>query len=285
MGLDLKENPFKDLPKPVIIGGIAVTGGLTGFLLYRHHKTTGSWFGSGTASTAGGSSAIDPVTGLPTSEDDAIDPVTGLAYLAEATQYGSVATAEASVSAYGASSPTGTGTPVTPADGGSSGGSTPEPGSVSSPTYTSDAAWAQAVQAGLSDISGSTEYDGTDIGTAIGDYLQLIPVTPAQKSVITTAIAEFGPPPSGTFQIITIPTTTPGKTMVTVPQLKGVSVEEAQPILSGLGLKSVISPTTNPGGVREITSTTPAEGTKVTPGTTVTLHWKINAPAKAPVKK
>jgi hypothetical protein len=279
MAFDLKENPFKDLPKPVIIGGIAVTGGLTGFLLYRHHKSTGSWFGSGTTSTAGGSSAIDTVTGLPTSEDNAIDPVTGLTYLAEATQYGSVATAEASVSAYGTSSATGTGTLVTPADGGSSGTTTLAPGAVSSPTYTSDAAWAQAVQAGLSDVSGSTEYDGTDIGTAIGDYLQNIPVTAAQKSVITTALAEYGNPPSGARQIITIPTATPGKTMIKIPQLAGKTTAEATTELETLNLNAA-----NPKGTPQtniVTSTTPAAGTSVTPKSLVNIHSKTGPEKEA----
>jgi PASTA domain-containing protein len=278
MAFDLKENPFKDLPKPVIIGGIAVTIGLTGFLLYRHHKSTGSWFGSGSASTAStAASAIDPVTGLPTSEDNAIDPLTGLTYLAEATQYGSVATAEASVSAYGTSSATGTGTAVIPADGGTDGTTTAASGSVSSPTYTSDAAWAQAVQAGLSDVSGSTEYDGTDIGTAIGDYLQGIPVTAAQKSVITTALAEYGNPPSGTRQIITIPTATAGKTMIKIPDLAGKTTEEATTELETLNLGAA-----NPKGTPQtniVTSTSPAAGTSVTPKTLVTIHSKT-APKK-----
>jgi PASTA domain len=280
MAFDFK-NPFEGLPKPVIIGGIAVTAGGSGLYLYLHHKKTGSWFGSGTAATA--TDTTDPVTGLPTSEDNTIDPVTGLTYLAEATQYGSVATAESAVSAYGASSATGTGTGVLPADGGVSGTTTSAAGSVNSPTYTSDAAWAQAVQAGLSSVSGGTSYDGTDIGTAIGDYLENVPVTAAQASVINTALAEYGPPPSGAHQIIQAPVTAPGKTMVTIPHLPpNIDVEDASPIITELGLKVALSPNSNPGAIRIVKSTTPAEGTKVTPGTTVTLHW---APAPGTPKK
>jgi hypothetical protein len=222
-------NPFdqvKSLPKPVIVGGIAITAGGSGIYLFIHHKKTGSWFGSSTASTAStAGSAIDPVTGLPTSQDNVIDPLTNMTYLAEATEYGSVTTAEASVSAYGQGS---TATAAYPA-------STPAAGSVGSPTYTSDAAWAQAVQAGLSDISGSSDYDGTDIGTALGAYLTMTPLTADQAKLIGVAIAEYGYPPSGQIQIITVPVTSPSSTPV-----PGATPKPAQPT----GVKSSAVSTT-----------------------------------------
>jgi hypothetical protein len=267
MAFSLKENPFEDLPKPVIIGGIAVTAGGVVIYLYERKKKTGSYFGSSSSSTATPSpTSIDPVTGLPYSEDNSTDPATGLTYLGEAAQYGSVAAAEASVSDYGTSG-------VSGEEG--DGATSVAPGAVSSPTYTSNPAWATAVQAGLSDVSGGTTYDGTDIGTAIGDYLQGQPLTPAQVSVVSTAIAEFGPapspPPGG---IIRAPATAPGVTQIAVPKVDGLSVEEAQPLITQIGLKSAISPSTSPKGVtRIITSATPAVGTKVNPGSTVTLHW------------
>src|SRR5215469_1554067 len=115
------ENPFttiKNLPKPARYAVIAGTAGITGWLLYSHHKNTGSWnpWSQGSKTTSGGQAAdINPVTGLAYSQDTATDPVTGLPYLSEAEQYGSVQAAEAAVSAYGLSTGTGSGIPVNPA--------------------------------------------------------------------------------------------------------------------------------------------------------------------------
>lgn len=208
------ENPFKGMPKwgiyATIAGGVLVFG----YAEYKHHEDTGSWspFATSTTSstTTATSTTTDPVTGLPYSEDSTVDPITGLEYLSEAEEYGSVAAAEADVSSFGGTEATGSGVPVT--------GTVSESDQASANTvvgsnvYTSNSAWAQAVQAGLEDVSGSTSYDGTDIGTAIGDYLTGTPVTAAQASVINIALAEYGPPPVGTFQIIQAPATTTGTT-------------------------------------------------------------------------
>lgn len=199
-------NPFRNLSKPQLY---AVVGGgtlIAFYAEYRHHKLTGSWSPFATGTTGGSPSAIDPVTNLPYSEDAVTDPITGQAYLAEAQQYGSVAAAEAVVSAYGQSTATGSGIPVNPASP-VSGGSVNTP--VGTSIYTSNAAWAQAVQAGLSSVSGSQQYDGTDIGEALGAYLQGMPLSPDQIKVVSTAIAEYGPPPVGSFQIIPGPATPP----------------------------------------------------------------------------
>jgi hypothetical protein len=198
------ENPFtavKNMPKPARYAVIAGTAGVTGYFLYQHHKNTGTWnpWGKGTKVTSAGNAAdINPVTGLAYSQDSAIDPITGLSYLAESEQYGSVQAAEASVSAYGLSTASGSGIPVNPA-------SPPPAGSpnttVGGSVYTSDSAWAQAATAGLADIG----YNATDVATALGAYLTGTPVTQAQAKLINTAIAEFGPPPVGSFQVIIIP--------------------------------------------------------------------------------
>jgi hypothetical protein len=186
------------------IGGAAIGG----FALVQHHKKTGSWspFASGTAATAAtGATGTDPVTGLPYSEDDTTDPITGQQYLAEAEQYGSVAAAEASVSAFGQSTASGSGIPVNPASPASAGSiNTP----VGSSVYTSNAAWAQAATAGLTDVG----YSGTDVATALGDYLTQTPLTPAQATLVNTAIAEYGPAPIGNLQVILAPTATSSTT-------------------------------------------------------------------------
>lgn len=145
------QNPFKNLSRPqmyaVGIGGAAIGG----YALYAHHKKTGSWspFATGTAATAStGATGTDPVTGLPYTQDGETDPITGEGYLQEAQQYGSVAAAEAAVSAWGQSTATGSGIGVNPASPASSGSiNTP----VGTSVYTSNAAWAQAATAGLTD--------------------------------------------------------------------------------------------------------------------------------------
>ena len=107
-------DPLKGLSKNQRIAAIAGSVAVGGYLVYHHHSTTGSWnpWSTVSASSASGASnpdTLDSVTGLPVGDDNVIDPITNLPYLAEAQQYGSVATAEASVSAFGQSSGTGSG--------------------------------------------------------------------------------------------------------------------------------------------------------------------------------
>jgi len=204
-------NPFSGLKKWQLYAVIGGGGAIAIYAEVAHHKKTGSWSPFATAPTAGTGSAttIDPVTNLPYSEDAVTDPVTGQAYLAEAQQYGSVAAAEAAVSAYGQSTNTGSGIGVNPASPPSSGSvNTTVGGSI----YTSDSAWSTAVQAGLSSISGSQTYNGTDIGTALGKYLQGQPLSPGEIQVVSVAIAEYGNPPVGQFQIIPAPASGPSTT-------------------------------------------------------------------------
>lgn len=266
------KNPFKGLSKPQLTAVIVGTVGLGGFVEYKHHKSTGSWnpFSKGT-STA---DQIDPVTGLAYSQDNAVDPVTGLSYLAEAQQYGSVQAADSTVSAYGQTSESGTGVPGGPGPGSGGGGSNPSPNSVGSATYTSNAAWAQAATAGLADIG----YPETAVATALGDYLTGTPVDDTQVNYINAALAEFGPPPIGVFQIIRKPIHTPGPDMKTVPYVIGLDLEEAQRDVSGAGLKSTAhGPSFVAGtGTRIVTAASPGAGTKLTANSTVKLTYKIN---------
>jgi hypothetical protein len=197
------ENPFKHLSKPQIYIAIAGATGIGGYLVYRHHKETGSWnpWSSGSSSTTGGS-GTNPITGLPYSDDNATDPLTGQQYLSEAQQYGSVAAAEASVSQFGTSTATGSGIPVNPASPASTGSiNTP----VGTSVYTSNSAWAQAATAGLTDVG----YNGPTVAAALGAYLTQTPLTSAQAQLVDTAIAEYGPAPVGTLQVILAPTAQP----------------------------------------------------------------------------
>lgn len=233
------DNPFKNLSKHqqyAVAGGSVLVGG---YVLYKHHSSTGSWNpfskGTSTAASAASGTGTDPITGLPYSQDTAIDPVTGEGYLAEAQQYGSVQAAEASVSAYGQSGSSGSGIGVLPANGGSSTGSGSGsstgsgPGSAGtgpgSETYTSDAAWVQAAQAGLTDVG----YNPTDVATALGDYVTNTPVTPAQKQLIDVAIAEFGPSPQD-HQIILLPPSQPRTNNIII---RGLSVDKVNDATKG----------------------------------------------------
>lgn len=224
MALDIK-NPFKDMSKPQIYASIAGATLIGGYFVVRHHSQTGSWnpwsssttsSTSAAASTGATSQTIDPATGLPVSDDNAIDPITGLTYLAEAQQYGSVQAAEADVSQFGQTSVS----PDSPAPTGSTTTSTGGTPIVGSATYTSNAAWVQAATAGLADIG----YSATDVATALGAYITSTPVSAAQAKLIQVAIAEFGDPPVGTFQIIQQPTTKTGSNQVSGKSVTGLKV-------------------------------------------------------------
>jgi hypothetical protein len=262
-------NPFKDLSKKqtyIAVGGFAV---ITGVFVYERHSKTGSWNpfnkGSNTANNA-----TDPLTGLPVSEDNTIDPVTGQSYLAEAQQYGSVSAAEAAVSAYGQSPASGSGIPVVPASG--SGGSNQGSANtvVGSSVYTSDSAWSQAAQAGLTDIG----YSGTDVSAALGLYLTGQPVTSTQAQIINAAIAEYGAPPQGTFQIITAPASTPSPATgtIAVPYVVGKNLAQAISTIENAGLKehtTTLAAYGNPSKWK-VAGQNPAGG-KVMPGSTITV--------------
>lgn len=189
------DNPFKGLSKngkiAVVIGGVGVA-----WFAWKQHKA-----GSGSASAQ----SIDPVTGLPYSQDNQIDPLTGQTYLGEAQTYGSVQAAENAVAGQSSidfSNAAGGGGfgPV-----GSSGQALVPANTVQGTTYASNAAWAQAAEAGLTDIG----YTSTDVAAALGRYLAGLSLTPAQATIVQAAIAEFGPPPVGSFQVIMAPGTGP----------------------------------------------------------------------------
>lgn len=273
MGLNpFKGNPLKGLSKPQLYVAIAGATGIGGYLVIRHHATTGSW--NPWSSVTGGSNAandptaIDPVTQMAYSLDNVTDPITGQTYLQEAEQYGSVAAAESSVSGYGTGSPTGTGVPVGPGSG------EPQPGSGNTGgAFTSDAAWAQAATAGLADIG----YNETDVATSLGDYLESVPVTQDQAKIIRAALAEFGDPPVGKYSIILVPDKKPGAGQATVPDVVTLDLVDAQRDVTTAGLRSVArGPAFKTGhGTRVVTKQEPAARSKVTAGSTVTLTYEV----------
>jgi hypothetical protein len=169
-------------PVAVAVGG----GGLVAvYLVIKQRKAA--------AAASGTQTGTDPVTGLPYSQDNQVDPLTGQTYLAEAQEYGSVAAAEQAVSAesagltnYGSGAET------------SSYGYAPGTGSTVSGTgYASNAAWSQAVTAGLGDLG----YSSSDVASALGLYLGGLPLNTladgtSAVSIVQAALAEYGPPPT-----------------------------------------------------------------------------------------
>jgi len=187
---------FKKLPTwgkgAVVLGGVAVA-----YYAYKAHE-------SSSAASASSASGTDPVTGLPYSMDNETDPETGMTYLAEAQEYGSVAAAESAYSSgalgYGGSAgnfSTGLASPESYTN--------TESGAITTAGYSSDDAWAQAVETGLTDIG----YTSTDVSDALGAWMAGQPLTADQASIVQAAIAEFGEPPTGNFPIIRAATSTP----------------------------------------------------------------------------
>jgi hypothetical protein len=278
------ENPFKKLSptelKIVIVGTVLVAG----YAEYSHHKKTGSWspFATGSTGAAAGSGATasasgtvtDPTTGQVYS-DTAVDPITQLTYASEIANYGDVATADSEFSGqYGTQ--TGAVTPQSFATGYTSNLASVGESSISgNDVYTSNSAWAQAATAGLTDVG----YDGPTVSEALGAYLTGTPLTPAQVTIVNTAIAEYGPAPVGNIQVIQQPVAKPAPPAAAktglVPNVVGESAAAAAAHLKARGFK-------NSGGVPGndvIVATDPKAGTSATLGSTVKI---IPGKAKEP---
>jgi hypothetical protein len=184
----------KHVNKWLLYGGAGVV--VIGGVLYFRSKNSSS-----SSTSANNSSSIDPVTGLPYSEDDTVDPLTGMTYLQEAQEYGSVSAAEQAIeegsSGVVGSSGIAAGTPSSssPISGISSGDGT-------TTTFATNAEWAQQATADLVSIG----YSATDVAAALGAYLAGLPLTSDQATIVQVALAEDGPPPIGTFSIVTSPT-------------------------------------------------------------------------------
>lgn len=258
------DNPFKGLSKG---GKIAVAAGgvIVVYFVWKQHSA-----GSGvTTSTAASGSAIDPVTGLPVSQDSVTDPLTGQAYLAEAQQYGSVQAAEQALSGstagYGVTSSYGYGgygaaAPLVPAN------------VVQGADYASNSAWAQAAQSGLTDVG----YSPTDISAALGAYLSNQAVTSAQASIIQAAIAEYGPPPVGSYTVhLASPPQSSGSGSpgISVPDVEGLDAAQAIQVLSSAGFRAH-APAAVKGVTHVVDGQTPKGGTKEPMGTAVYLTVK-----------
>jgi len=282
-------------------GGVGVVA-----VIWFYQRGTAGSASTGTSSTA--STSIDPVTGLPFSQDNQTDPLTGMTYLAEAQEYGSVSAAEAAF-ASGSYALAGSNSDYA-GDAGYAYYPTSNVDSTSgtSTSYATNAAWAQAVTSGLVALG----YSAEDVSAALGLYFQSHPLGTAPDgasylSIVQAAVAEYGPPPVGTYSIIgastsstgagttggtgtgtttstgtststgTGTTTTTTTTNVVVPNVVNLTADNAESVLRSVGLNPSITldATSNkPGIFHIITKTSPAVGSSVPKGTKVVLYYK-----------
>lgn len=163
----------------------AIAGGgvIVVYYIYKHQKAS--------SAAANAAAAVPATTGTvyPTGQGDgtvgnpndpnSIDPATGMTYGEEAaegmsTGYGGTAYGDTAIDSS-------TGTDST------------------STAPTTNAAWANQVETTLTNIG----YAPTDVSGAVGRYLSNLSLTATQAGIIQVALAEDGPPPQGSYTMIT----------------------------------------------------------------------------------
>jgi hypothetical protein len=257
MPFDFKKNKW------IIVGG-AGAAGLVVFLYIRNKNSASS---AGTTTSSAATTGIDPATGFP---------------------YGSVQDQQALAASGGY--PGSSYTSAYP--GGLSGVQNTggysllgvNPSTIAGSGFASNAAWAQAVTAGLTQLG----YSGTDIAAALGLFFAQQPLGSGADGVsyaeiVRAAEAEFGPPPQGTYSIVPEPSSHnppppgPGPATVAVPNVVGQRVNAGIASMQNAGLKATTQPLRNPADEYTVTSTSPSAGTQVAVGSTVTLNVQVSA--------
>lgn len=152
----------KQIPKWAVYGSVGAAA-VGGFLWYRNRSSSSSPAATGAADP----NLVDPATGVPYADETA----------------GNYAGYTQGTSGLGYGLPTSDITGSQLSNGTS---------------FTSNAQWAQAVEAGLTGLG----YDAQAVGSAVGKYLLDLPLTSDQVTIVQTAVAEYGPPPVGTHNII-----------------------------------------------------------------------------------
>jgi len=250
----------------IVVGGVAVAG--LAFYEIKHKSSSGTSSNTTTGNAATPQTVTDPTTGE-TYPADGIDPADGMTYAEEIDQYGSI---EAAEEAYGQN-----------VSGYTSPSSTSQSAAQGqSAAYGSNAAWSQAVTSGLTDLGYSSE----DVAQALGLYLDAQPLGTladgtSAYSLVQTALAEYGPPPSGTYALIqpsATQTSTPAP--VTVPNVVGrTDLDTAEGIIAQAGLSPASRGDSGTGNKGSVTAQSPVAGSKVSKGSTVILTYTV------PVKK
>jgi hypothetical protein len=228
--------------------------------------------GANSTTAADNADDIDPATGYPygspqdeaalaaqTTEDTGgtgttdIDPLTGYPYGSDQDQQ--------------ALAQLGYGSGSTAGSGGSTGGT--------GTGVTTNAEWEQEAIGNLE----SGGVDATTISNAesgLPRYLAKLSLSSAQATAVQLAVGLTGEPPvGGPFSIIPTPGGSggsgSGSGTVTVPNVEGQRVEDANAALSKVGLTSHLSTTRKPNVAYYVNSQTPGAGKKVAAGSTVDL--------------
>jgi len=131
-------------------------------------------------------------------------------------------------------------------------------------------------------------YSAQTVAGALGPYLQGQAISASQVAIVQAALAYAGNPPvagtEGYPPAYKTQGTTGGgtgggqtTTQVTVPTLMGDKGEDARKTVQSLGLKWKQTPPTTPKGkTTQVQSQSPKAGTKVAPGTTVSVTLKVS---------
>jgi hypothetical protein len=169
---------------------IAIAGGGLVLVIYLYRKQKANAAAATPATAQAATTTGGQLNGYPwdgtignSADPQSEDPSTGMTYAQEAAE---------GVGVYTAASGADTG-----ALAGLSGVTTSTTSATSAPT--TNAAWAQQATANLVAIG----YSSTDVAAALGQYLASLPLTAAQQTIVQVALAEDGPPPVGSFSIIT----------------------------------------------------------------------------------
>ena len=236
---------FKDL-KPWQQGAVVVGSvGVAGLVVYQREKAKKAVPATPATATPAASSAPvstgtageieDPTTGQYYPDTD-VDPESGLTYQQEITEYGSVSAAEAASSGAG--------------DQAALQGETPQEyveqtgqytGTTTGATVTTNAQWMAEVETGLSEQN----YTASDIGQGLAAYFASKPLGTSSDgtnlyTMMELAVSEYGPPPTGSYPLLIGGTTTTGtSTKVTVPDVAGTDVEQAEGILRDAGAEDI----------------------------------------------
>jgi len=264
----------------VVLGGVVVVGG---FVVYeRKAKAASAAAGAaavpstgaatGATSATVGDMVTDPTTGQTYPADD-VDPASGLTYGAEIQEYGSVAAAdEAGAEAGDSAIEEGlTQTEYDEETGQPAGGG----------AATTNAQWMAEVESGLSEQG----YTASDIGQALAAYFasQPLGITSdgvSEYEIINLAVSEYGPPPTGSYPILSGggSATLPGSGNVIVPDVVGrTDLDTAEGIITQAGLVPHAAGDSGTGNKGSVTAQSPAAGSTVSKGSSVTLTYTVPA--------
>ena len=249
--------------------GIGGAGGV--YYAYRTHEN---------AKAAAAAASTDSSTGS-SSYDSETDPITGLTYGEDISEYGSVQAADDAVQEQdseeaGLSSADNGAYDVGGGGGyyedygyGEDGGTTTGTTSVAT-----NAQWVSEVTAGLEQLG----YSASDVTAALGLYLASLPMSSSQAAIISTALAEYGPPPVGSYTV-TLSSSSSGTGTATTGNSTGSSTSSTGSSSTGSSTSSTGSSTSSSGSSTSSNSNATPETAPInlrasTSGAVTTISWQ-----------